>query len=111
MGYTAAERMTFARTIVVFATGEYLLDVPAIQEHQLSGLPLPESTIDAIRSCAVRTWLIPRAGEPFRIRNDYPSTGYREIFPQDLIDAFEQNYRRTGSTRYYDVWECSRGRS
>ncbi|HEY7059619.1 MAG TPA: hypothetical protein VH458_23950 [Vicinamibacterales bacterium] len=109
VGYTAAERMTFARTVVVFATGEYLLDVPAIQEHQLSGLPLPQSTVDAIRSCAVRTWLIPRAGEPFRIRNDYPSTGYREIFPQELIDAFAQNYRRTGTTRYYDVWECSRG--
>ena len=32
------------------STGIYLLDVPAIQEHQLSGLPLPESTVNAIRS-------------------------------------------------------------
>jgi hypothetical protein len=106
LGYTSAERMTFARTLIVFKTNEYLLDVPAIQEHQLSGLPLPHATIDAIKSCSVPTWLLPQAGEPFRIRNDYPSTGYAEIFPPEFIDAFHRAYVRQERTRYYDVWRC-----
>ncbi len=106
MGYTSAERMTFARTLIVFKTNEYLLDVPAIQEHQLSGLPLPQSTIDAIKSCAVPTWLLPQTGTPFTIRNDYPSTGYAEIFPPEFIDAFHRAYARQERTRYYDVWRC-----
>jgi hypothetical protein len=106
MGYTSAERMTFARTLIVFKTNEYWLDVPAIQEHQLSGLPLPQATIDAITSCAVPTWLLPQTGEPFRIRNDYPSTGYSEIFPAEFIAAFQRAYTRQERTRYYDVWRC-----
>jgi hypothetical protein len=106
MGYTSAERMTLSRTLIVFKTGEYLLDVPAIQEHELSGLPLPQATIEAIRSCAVPTWLLPLDGEPFRVRSDYPSTGYAEIFPTAFIDAFHRAYARQERTRYYDVWRC-----
>ena len=98
--------MTFARTLIVFQTGEYLLDVPAIQEHQLSGVRLPPATLEAIRSCSVPTWLLPRAGEPFHIRNDYPSTGYSEIFQADFISAFHAAYTLGEQTRYYDVWRC-----
>jgi hypothetical protein len=106
MGYTSAERMTFARTLIVFRTNEYLLDVPAIQEHQLSGLALPSATTAAIRACAVQAWLLPQAGEPFEIRNDYPTTGYAEIFPPEFIAAFRETYTRRERTRYYDVWRC-----
>jgi hypothetical protein len=109
IGYTSAERMTFARTLVVFKTGEYLLDVPAIREHQLSGRPLPRATIEAVRSCSVDTWLVPSRGEPFHIRNDYPSTGHAEIFPHEFISSFYETYRLAGRTRHYNVWRC-RGR-
>ena len=111
IGYTSAERMTFARTLAVFRTGKYLLDVPAIQEHQLSGLSLPGATVLALRSCSVDAWLIPSGGAPFHIRNDYPSTGYAEIFPPEFIAAFQGTYRLEERTRYYDVWRCSRGPS
>jgi hypothetical protein len=109
MGYTSAEAMTFARTLVVFQTGNYLLDVPAIQEHQLSGMPLPQATIDAMRQCSVQTWLLPREGEAFHIRNDYPQTAYAEIFPQAFIDVFHATYVREEQTQYYDVWRCRAG--
>ncbi len=106
IGYTSAERMTFARTLTVFRTGEDLLDVPAIQEHQLSGVGLSQATINAIRSCAVTTWLLPAGGEPFHIRNDYPSTEYADLFPPEFLAAFHHAYRRDERTRYYDVWRC-----
>jgi hypothetical protein len=111
MGYTSAEAMTFARTLVVFKTGEYLLDAPAMQEHQLSGLAVPQATIDAIRGCSMQTWLLPRGTPPFHLGNDYPQTGYAEIFPPAFIDAFHQHYVLQGQTLYYDVWRCRRGRS
>ncbi len=111
MGYTSAEAMTFARTLIVFKTGEYMLDVPAIQEHQLSGLPLPQATTDAMRQCSTRTWLLPRGDAPFRIRNDYPQTGHAEIFPPAFIDAFHQHYTLAGHTAHYDVWRCRAGGS
>lgn len=111
VGYTSAERMTFARTLTVFRTGQYLLDVPAIQEHQLSGLPLPIATIDAMRACSVEAWLLPSGRDPFHIRNDYPSTGYAEIFPAEFILAFHESYRLAERTRHYDVWRCRKGTS
>jgi hypothetical protein len=106
IGYTSAEFMTFARTLTVFQTGRYLIDAPAVQEHQLSGMELPPATYDAIRSCAVPTWLIPRQGQPFVMLNGYPTTGYRPLFPPDFVAAFEAAYRIEGRTRYYDVWRC-----
>ena len=106
VGYASAERMTFARTLAVFATDEYLLDVPAIQEHQLSGVAVPASTTEAVRSCVVTTWLIPTTGEAFRTQNGYPSTGYAEVFQPDFIAAFHETYRQEGRTRQYDIWRC-----
>jgi hypothetical protein len=106
VGYTSDERMTFARTLAVFASGRYLIDAPAVQEHELSGVELPPATYEAIRSCAVETWLIPRGGRPFDIRNDYPATGHRNIFPAEFITAFETAYRLDGHTAFYDVWRC-----
>jgi hypothetical protein len=106
VGYTSAERMTFARTLAVFQTGRYLIDAPAVQEHQLSGLEVPQATYDAIRSCVVETWLIPKEGRPFAVLNGYPTTGYRSLFPADFVAVFEEAYRVEDRTAYYDVWRC-----
>jgi hypothetical protein len=100
------ESRTFARVLPVFAGAPYLLDMPAIQEHQMSGVELPRATIDAIEQCRITTWLIPRAGEPFTMRNGYPRTGYRFLFPEAFQDAFRRRYRKVESTPRYDVWTC-----
>ena len=106
MGYSSDERMTFVRPLVVARSGMYLLDQPAIQEHQLAGVDLPPATLNALRSCTVNYWLIPKHGEPFSAINRYPMTEGRAIFGSDFRRAFFDSYRRSESTEYFDVWAC-----
>lgn len=110
MGYSDVnEALTFVRPILVFRQGEYLLDAPAIQEYQMSGVELPGATLRAIEECQVDIWLIAKGGQPFMIRNRYPATGYAPIFDPQFRLAFLNTYRRASATQYFDVWECSRG--
>jgi hypothetical protein len=106
LGYASDERMTFVRPAMVFRSGTYLLDQPAIQEHQLAGITIPDSTVAALRSCAVRFWLIPKAGPPFSSSNRYPQMAGRKLFDDRFRRAFFESYRQSGSTRFFDVWSC-----
>jgi hypothetical protein len=106
IGYSSDERTTFVRPLAVFRSGMYLLDQPAIQEHQLAGIEIPPATVNALRSCAVTYWLIPRTGEPFSATNRYPMMHGRALFVDDFRRAFFDTYERIGSTEYFDVWTC-----
>jgi hypothetical protein len=106
MGYSSDERATFVRPLIVFRSRLYLLDQPAIQEHQLAGIEIPPATMDAVRSCVVTYWLIPKDGEPFSAINRYPMTHGRALFGGDFRRVFLETYRRTGSTEHFDVWKC-----
>lgn len=109
VGYAGTSYLSHARPEVVFRTGDYLLDAPAVQEHRLSGLALPESTIRAILDCRVEFWLIPRGAEPFAVPNAYAPHGPAEVFPRDFRDAFLRRYERTGEIGGFDIWECTPG--
>jgi hypothetical protein len=106
MAYSGYDRPTFARPALTFRSGVYLIDAPAVQEHQLSGLPLPAATVDAIRRCRADVWLVPRGTEPFTGPNRYPATGLVPIFPDALRAAFREAYVADGHTLYFDVWRC-----
>jgi hypothetical protein len=110
MGYSSDERMTFVRPLLVFRSGMYLLDQPAIQEHQLAGFDLPPATLEAVRSCAVAYWLIPKHGEPFSAINRYPMTQGRPLFGNAFRQAFFDSYQRSESTEYFDVWVCAKAK-
>ncbi len=100
------ESRTFARVLPVFAGHPYPFDMPAIQEHQMSGVELPPAAFDVIERCQVTTWLIPKGGAPFTMRNGYPRTGYRFLFPVRFQEAFHRRYRKVDETPRYDVWTC-----
>jgi hypothetical protein len=108
MGYSdVTEALTFVRPVLVFRQGSYLLDAPAIQEYQMSGVDLPSGTLRAIEECQVDIWLIAKGGQPFLIRNRYPVTGYAPIFDPQFRLAFLRTYRRASSTQFFDVWMCA----
>jgi len=109
MGYGRDDRPTLVRPIVVFRSGTYLLDAPAVQEHQLSGIEIPPATIAALRACAVDYWLIPQGEEPFTGPNKYPAILLKPLFPESFRQAFFESYERDGRTQYYDVWQCRPG--
>jgi hypothetical protein len=99
--------LTYIRPLVVFQTGSYLLDVPAIQEHQVAGVEIPEATLQALGRCDVKYWLIPRAEEPFTTRNLYPQTGHRPLFNDGFTRTFNQHFALTSTTRLFDVYSCT----
>ncbi len=109
MGYTAVgERYTYARPVLVFRDGWYLLDAPAVQEFQMSRLPLPAATIEAVADCQAGFWLFPKGSEPFTAPNKYPSQRGRLLFPEDFRRTLFDHYDRTNDTDYFQVWRCRR---
>jgi hypothetical protein len=109
VGYAGTSYLSYARPEMVFRTGEYLLDAPAVQEHRLSGLALPESTIQAIEECRIEFWLIPPGAAPFAVPSAYFPNGPHDVFPEEFRATFLSRYERTGSSGQFDVWECRRG--
>jgi hypothetical protein len=105
-GYFGSAPLTYFRPLAVFHDGQYLLDAPAIQEHQFAGIELPQATISAVEHCAVDYWLLPRGEEPFATRNLYPQTGHSRLFPESFVAAFHERYSVTQQTKYFDVYSC-----
>ena len=106
MAYSGYDRPTYARPPLTFRSGLYLIDAPAVQEHQLSRLPFPQATIDAIRQCRADVWLVPRGAEPFVGPNRYPAVDLASLFPDAFRTAFHAAYVADGHTDYFDVWRC-----
>jgi hypothetical protein len=111
MGYGSTEAFTLERPVLVFRNNSYTLDQPAVREHQLAGLELPPATLEALRGCRVRYWLIPKGETPFSGRNAYPAVLLKPLFSDEFRRIFQEGYRLTGATTYFDVWECRRSPS
>jgi hypothetical protein len=106
MGYGATESLSLERPLLVFRSNSYLLDQPAIREHQLQGIEVPRATIQAIADCRVNYWLIPKGEAPFSARNSYAAVLLRSLYPEEFRRVFEQAHSIVGSTTYYDIWQC-----
>ena len=106
MGYGADDPMTFERPVLVFRNNAYLLDAPAVGEHQLAGLTIPPATLDALRQCRVSYWLIPRGEQPFTAVNMYPAVFPQPVFPDDFRRVFLEMHTRIATTQYFDAWQC-----
>jgi hypothetical protein len=91
----------------VVRTRDYGLDAPAVQEHRLSGLPLPESTLRAMDECRVEYWLIPIGADAFAVPSAYWPDGPMYVFPDEFRQAFFRRYARTGQTANFTVWQCN----
>jgi hypothetical protein len=106
MGYGATESASHVRPILTFRSNSYLLDQPAIREHQLAGIEVPASTAEAVASCRVNYWLVPKGEAPFSGVNPYAAVLMRPLYPESFRRAFLATHARVGETTYYDVWQC-----
>jgi hypothetical protein len=110
MGYTeVGERLTFVRPILVFRSGSYPLDGPAVQEYQMSGLTLPVATYQALEGCKTDFWFFPKGAAPFSALNIYPSMQRRLLFPDPFRETFARHYEHGEDTHYFQVWRCRDG--
>lgn len=109
MGYSRSYSVTFYRPTLVFAGNPLTLDAPALDDMQLSGLVIPQGTIDYITSCQTQIWLIPQGEAPFVIPNIYADARIfptRNLFEDRFRQAFLQEYQRVESSHYFDLWAC-----
>jgi hypothetical protein len=106
MGYGADDPLTFERPVLVFRNNAYLIDAPAVGEHQLAGLTIPPATLDALRQCRVNYWLIPKGEAPFTAVNMYPAVFPQPVFPDEFRRVFHETHTRIATTRYFDAWHC-----
>jgi hypothetical protein len=95
------------RMLPVFAGSPLLIDDANLMDAEYDGIPLPEATIEAIDRCRFTTWLIPRGGEPFTLRNFLDG---HPLFDGRFRAAFARRYRKVAETPYIDVWRCSSAR-
>lgn len=109
VGYAGTSYLSQARVELVFRSGDYLLDAPAVQEHRLSGLELPAATLRAIEDCREEYWLIPMGAEPFDVPSAYTHAGPRTVFPQEFRAMFLRRYERRGETAHFTIWSCRGG--
>lgn len=96
-------RNTFQRTRLVIAGHPYTFDAATQIEASKLGYPLSAATLALIRACRSQIWLIPTGERPFTMLGYYGNT----IFSDDFRTAFHENYVRSESRRYFDLWLCN----
>jgi hypothetical protein len=111
MGYGRTEELSLLRPMLTFRNDSYLIDQPAVREHQLQGVEVPHTTIEAVAQCHVNYWLVPKGEAPFSGVNSYAAVFLRPLYPAQLRDAFAATHVLVGRTEYYDVWQCRGGPS
>jgi hypothetical protein len=106
MGYGDGTKnvLTFYRNYLVYADNPYLIDSAAMMDFQLSGLELPQATIDKLLADDTAVWLIPVGQEPFTILNWYYRNQNGLLFDARFRQAFNNNFHKLASTSNYDVY-------
>lgn len=111
-GYSDPDyRLTYFRPALVFAGNPFTVDPVALDDAELSGLQIPDSTLAYLGACKTRIWLIPRGAPPFVLLNIYslmdPALPREPLFSAAFRNIFLQRYQKQGSSRYFDIWECT----
>ncbi len=107
VGYGSTESLSHMRPVLVFKNSFYMLDQPAVREHQLAGLDVPATTGAYLTQCKVNYWLIPKGEQPFSGVNTYAAVFLRNMYPDSFRATFEATHSRIMTTSYYDVWRCN----
>ncbi|MDY7012872.1 MAG: hypothetical protein SVX43_04590 [Cyanobacteriota bacterium] len=92
------------RPIPVFAGNPYSIDSVALMDMQKAGIELPDSTLEALRSCRIELWLIPQGESPFSLFNYYDPN--LPLFNDTFKAIFQENYAKEAQSQYYDLWFC-----
>ena len=111
-GWNSKHQLTYFRPALVFAGNPFTIDALALGDMQLSGLTIPPSTLEYLRQCKTQIWLIPKDESPFSLPNVFSLMAprlfsVRPLFSDQFRQIFFQQYRKQGSSTYFDIWECT----
>jgi hypothetical protein len=88
-----------------FAGQPYTISGAAIRDLQIGDKPIPDATIQYLKSCGTQVWLIPKGDAPFSATNSYYETPH-DAFDAPFQAAFIDRYHRVSSDELFDVWIC-----
>ncbi len=97
---------SMVRPLFVFDRDPYIVDGPAVMDHQMGGIEVPPGTAALLDRCAIDVALIPTQTRPLSTRNLYPSTGHREAFAGAFADTFARRFRLVETRGRFDVYRC-----
>ena len=106
MGYGDGSRYvtTFVRAELAYMGNPYLIDPSAMMDFQLSGIEIPQATIDRMLGDEKALWLIPTDQEPFTIANWYFRYQGGLLFDENFRSAFKDHFRKSESRKYFDLY-------
>lgn len=109
MGYGKNYEMSFFRPVLVFRGNPYLLDAASMMEMKKSGInPVSVNTLDNLRSCQTKLWLLPKNYQPFDLISYYAKD--TQLLNDEFKTIFHENYELKNQTKYYALWLCKEKR-
>ncbi|HUH86140.1 MAG TPA: glycosyltransferase family 87 protein, partial [Stellaceae bacterium] len=93
-----------ARTVLALHGYPALIDAQVTMELRYIGVDGSARWIPDLVSCRLGHWLLPKGEQPFAVPSYYDN---KPVFSADFRHAFLENYRRTESSGYFDVWTCA----
>lgn len=105
MGYSDGDHYSssFPRSLLTFAGNRLFIDAAPMMDFEKSNIPISAASIQAIDSCSVDIWIIPK-GDAFSLISGYSPS--RRLFEDRFTDAFFANYEISESLLHYDIWTC-----
>jgi hypothetical protein len=105
MGYSDGDHYSssFPRSLLTFAGNRLFIDAAPMMDFEKSNISISAATIQAINSCSVDIWIIPK-GDAFSLASGYSPS--RRLFEDRFTDAFFANYEIDESGQNYDIWTC-----
>lgn len=85
--------------VPVFSGNPLYVEVVAMWDMQMSGVGIPNMTLQSLKGGGIQVWLIPKGNKPFDIK------GHRDkLFSGAFQETFMENYKLAASSAYFDIW-------
>lgn len=94
--------MSYYKPYFVARGDSLLLESDALMDMGASGMDLPESTFNVLRSCKIPYMILPRGNGSWTMSSGF---GYR-LFSDEWIKLFSEKYKPVESTIYYTIYKC-----
>lgn len=107
LGYTDMKQYesSFYKPWLIHQGRGLLVDGAALMDMAASGVAIPQSTIEIIKSCAIPTMIFPKGKEPWSIPNLYDEKKF--LISEEMRSAFSANYSLKEETEFFQIWKCN----
>lgn len=104
LGYNEKYDSSFYKPWLVQQGRGLLLDGAAVMDMSASGIEIPLSTIEILRSCSIPKMIFPAGKPPWQTVSwyDYKTP----LFSDKMKSVFFSHYKLIEESEFYQLWEC-----